>query len=162
MEYILIISAWICGIIGVIGAVAPIIPGPAISFVAIFLLYFCDTIDISVTELLVTGIFMGVVTILDYILPIWFTSLSNGSKHSTRGATAGLLLGLFFSPWGLIIGPVIGAFLGELIAASTTRKALEVAMMSFVGFLVTTGLKLVYCVFVLAAIGWKSLAVLFD
>jgi uncharacterized protein YqgC (DUF456 family) len=50
----------------------------------------------------------------------------------------------FFPPWGLIIGPFIGAFIGELMTHATTGKAFKVAMMSFVGFLLTTGMKIIY------------------
>ena len=58
---------------------------------------------------------------------------------------AGLSAGLFFfPPWGLIIGPFIGAFIGELMTHATTDKAFKVAMMSFVGFLLTTGMKIIY------------------
>jgi uncharacterized protein YqgC (DUF456 family) len=58
---------------------------------------------------------------------------------------AGLIAGLFFfPPWGLIIGPFIGAFIGELMESASKGKALKVALMSFVGFVLTTGMKIIY------------------
>jgi uncharacterized protein YqgC (DUF456 family) len=45
-----------------------------------------------------------------------------------------------------VIGPFIGAFLGELLAHATAGKALRVAMLSFVSFVLTTGLKLIYAI----------------
>ena len=56
-----------------------------------------------------------------------------------------MIAGLFFfPPWGLVIGPFIGAFVGEMMAHASTGKALKVALMSFIGFLLTTGMKIVY------------------
>lgn len=76
---------------------------------------------------------------------MWLTNLSGGGKQATRGSMAGLVAGLFFfPPWGLIIGPFVGAFIGELMEGSSKGKAMKVALMSFVGFLLTTGLKIIY------------------
>ena len=57
-----------------------------------------------------------------------------------------MLAGLFFfPPWGIILGPFIGAFVGEMLNNATTGRAFKVACISFVAFLLTTGLKLIYC-----------------
>ena len=92
---------------------------------------------------------MLVVSLLDYVAPVWLTNKGGGSPSATRGATAGMIVGLFFPPWGLLLGPFFGAFLGELIAHAPAGKALRVALLSFVGFLLTTGFKLAYGVAVL-------------
>jgi uncharacterized protein len=59
------------------------------------------------------------------------------------GSTIGVFAGLFFMPAGLVIGPLAGAFIGEIMHESNLGKAVKVALMSFVAFLLTTGLKLV-------------------
>ena len=69
--------------------------------------------------------------------------------QATRGATAGMVVGLFFPPWGLLLGPFVGALLGELLTHATAGKALRVALLSFLAFLLTTGFKLLYGVAVL-------------
>lgn len=144
MEYVFLVLAIILCIIGIIGAILPMLPGPPISYAGLWMLWIYDNSYVSATTLWVTGIIMVIVTVIDYIAPIWMTDLSGGSKYSTRGATIGLVAGLFFSPWGLIVGPFLGALVGELLAHAQAKKALKVAMMSFVAFLLTTGLKLIY------------------
>lgn len=145
METLLIIIAIVCGIVGLAGSILPALPGAPLSFAGLIALLFCQGADISSTALWISGIFLAIVSILDYIAPIWLTNVSGGSKQATRGSVAGMIAGLFFfPPWGLIIGPFIGAFVGELMAHATTSKALKVAMMSFVGFLLTTGMKIIY------------------
>ena len=145
METLLITGAIICAIIGLAGSILPALPGAPLSFAGLVLLCFCDGADISSTSIWVSAIFLAIVSVLDYVAPIWLTNASGGSKQATRGSIAGLIAGLFFfPPWGLVIGPFIGAFVGELMTHATTSKALKVAMMSFVGFVLTTGMKIIY------------------
>lgn len=145
METLLIILALVCGIIGIAGSILPALPGPPLSFIGLILLVFCDGADISNTTLWISGIFLAIVSILDYVAPIWFTNISGGSKQATRGSIIGLVAGLFvFPPWGLIFGPFVGAFIGELMAHTTKEQAFKVAIMSFLGFLLTTGIKIIY------------------
>ena len=145
METLLIILALVFGIVGLLGSILPALPGAPLSFAGLLLLLPCEGADISSTALWLTGIFLVIVSILDYIAPVWLTNLSGGGKQATRASMAGLLAGLFFfPPWGLIIGPFVGAFIGELMEGASKGKALKVALMSFVGFLLTTGLKIMY------------------
>jgi len=140
---ILLLLAIVLALIGIIGAIVPALPGPPLSFAALLVAYFA-TGEISGTVLLLLFFLTVVVTALDYIAPIWFTKLGGGSKQAVWGSTLGLIAGLFFMPLGLIVGPLAGALLGELIHDSRdTQKAIKVAAWSFVSFLTTTGLKLV-------------------
>ncbi len=144
MDVIVISLALICGALGLLGAVLPALPGPPFSYAGVLLLLLCDAPDLSVTFLAVSGVVMLLITVVDYILPVWFTQLSGGSRESVRGALAGMLVGLFFLPLGIIIGPFIGAFAGEYIVCNRSGKAFKVASLSFVAFIVTTALKIVY------------------
>ena len=145
MDTLLIILALVFGIVGLLGAVLPALPGAPLSYIGLLLLLPCEGADISSVALWVTGIFLAIVSILDYIAPAWLTNLSGGGKQATRGSMAGLIAGLFFvPPIGLIVGPFVGAFIGELMEGSSKGKALKVALMSFVGFLLTTGMKIIY------------------
>lgn len=150
MEYILACLALLSAIVGIVGAIVPALPGPPISFVGLFLLYLCDGSDISVATLITTGIFAALITVLDYIAPIWLTNKRGGTKYGTRGAVVGMIIGLFFGPLGLILGPFIGAFIGEMIARNDVERAFKVAFLSFIAFMLTTGIKLVYCIILFA------------
>ena len=59
----------------------------------------------------------------------------------TIGSGIGLLIGFFFGPIGLILGPFVGALAGELTQDSDVRKAILAAFGSLVGFLAGTMMK---------------------
>lgn len=149
MDFLLQSVAIVCGAVGLLGAVLPALPGPPIAYAGALLLLLCPGAEVSTTFLVVSGIIMLVITVVDYLLPVWFTKMSGGSKESVRGALAGMALGLFFLPWGLVLGPFLGAFAGEYIACNRAGKAFKVASASFIAFLVTTMLKIIYGVVIL-------------
>ena len=89
--------------------------------------------------------FVILVTILDYVVPIMGTKRYGGSKRGVWGATIGVVVGLFFGPLGIIIGPFLGAYIGEITTGKKDREALRAAWGSFMGFLLGVGLKLMVC-----------------
>ena len=149
MDFLLQSVAIVCGAVGLLGAVLPALPGPPVAYAGALLLLLCPGAEVSTTFLVASGIIMLVITVVDYLLPVWFTKMSGGSKESVRGALAGMVLGLFFLPWGLVLGPFLGAFAGEYIACNRAGKAFKVASASFIAFLVTTMLKIIYGVVIL-------------
>ena len=144
MEYAWLVLAIICAVVGLVGAIVPMLPGPPVSYVALWMIWLRDENSVSSTNLWIMGILMVVVSIIDYVAPIWMTKLGGGSKKSMHGATIGLIVGLFCGPWGLILGPFIGALIGELMTNCGFTKALKVASLSFIAFILTTGLKFFY------------------
>ena len=92
--------------------------------------------------LITLGAIAVVVTVLDYIVPVGGTKRFGGSKYGTRGATVGLIIGLFLGPMGIIIGPLLGAFVGEMIFKDDMGYAFKASFGSLLGFLTGIGLKL--------------------
>ena len=141
------VLAVILMLVGVAGCVLPFLPGPPLSYIALLIVAFMDGSQISTNVLIATGVATAIVTLLDYLIPIWGTKWYGGSKQGVWGATVGMVVGIFvFPPFGLIIGPFAGAFIGEMINdSSNTDRALRAAFGSLIGFLVGTGLKVIVC-----------------
>jgi uncharacterized protein YqgC (DUF456 family) len=131
---------------GLVGCVLPLIPGPPLSFVALLLLQGTRFAGFSTKFLLVTAGVTVVVTIFDYILPVWGTKRWGGSRAGVVGAMVGLLAGLFFLPIGIVVGPFAGAVVGEMLSGRDTNAALRSGVGSFIGFLLGTGVKLAVCI----------------
>lgn len=150
MMYVLIVAAILLSLIGIVGAVVPGIAGTPFSFLALLAMSFVDGIDYSARFLLIMGLIGALVFAMDYVVPIWGTKKLGGTKAGVRGSTIGLFLGLFITfvfPIGFIavlLGPFIGAYIGEKSAGTADHLAWKSALGSFVGFLLGTGIKIVY------------------
>jgi uncharacterized protein len=141
-DIILLILGIILMVIGIIGCLVPVLPGPPLSFLGLILLHATHYGSFSKSTLIILAAVTIAATILDYIVPIWGTKKFGGSKYGARGATVGLIIGLFFGPAGIIIGPLVGAIVGELIFRDDFNYALKAGFGSLLGFLTGIGLKL--------------------
>ena len=141
-DYILLILGILLMIVGIIGCLVPVLPGPPFSFLGLILLHISRFGHFSTPTLITMGVITVVVTIMDYIVPVWGTRQLGGSKYGTRGATVGLVIGLFLGPLGIILGPLIGAFVGEMLFKDDINYALKAGFGSLLGFLTGIGLKL--------------------
>jgi uncharacterized protein YqgC (DUF456 family) len=132
-------------IAGIAGCILPFIPGPPLSFLALLIQQFQTSPPYTRKFLWIWAGITLVVTLLDYVIPVYGTRRYGGSQYGVWGCIVGLIFGLWFGPLGIIAGPFVGAFIGELIANNNTDHALRAAMGSFIGFIVGTLLKLIAC-----------------
>ena len=141
-DYILLVFAVLLMLTGIIGCLVPVLPGPPLSFLGLVLLHFTRFAFFPSSLLITMAAIAIIVTILDYIVPVWGTKKFGGSKYGTRGAAVGLVIGLFLGPVGIIVGPFVGALVGELIFRDDLRYAFRAGFGSLLGFLTGIGLKL--------------------
>jgi uncharacterized protein YqgC (DUF456 family) len=141
-DYIFLILGIVLMIIGIIGCLVPVLPGPPLSFLGLISLHLSRFGQFTTSILITLGIITVIVTVVDYIVPVWGTRRFGGSKYGTRGATVGLIIGFFLGPLGIIIGPLIGAFVGEMIFKDDMSYAFKAGFGSLLGFLTGIGLKL--------------------
>jgi uncharacterized protein YqgC (DUF456 family) len=142
VDYLLLTLAIVFMIIGIIGCLVPVLPGPPLSFIGLLILHFTEFAQFRINLLVILGLIAIIVAVFDYVVPIWGTKKFGGTKYGVRGATVGLLIGLFFGPPGIIIGPFIGAVIGELIYKDDLGYAIRAGFGSLIGFMAGIGLKL--------------------
>ena len=144
MDFLLVFFGALFMIAGIAGCVLPVIPGPPLSYIGLLMLHFTTRYQFSTTFLVIWGIVTVVVYVIDYLIPVWGTKRFGGSKRGVWGSLIGLVIGLFFfPPFGIIIGPCLGAVIGELTAGKDHGSALKSGFGSFMGFLLGTLLKLI-------------------
>jgi len=131
---------------GIVGSVAPLLPGPPLSYLGFLIVQLRSDAPFTIKFMLIWAGIVIAVSVLEYMIPIYGTKKFGGSKYGLWGCSIGMIVGLFFGPWGIFLGPFIGAFVGELIANTQSDQAFKAALGSFIGFLFSTMLKLVVSV----------------
>ena len=86
------------------------------------------------------------IQILDYFIPMFGVKRLGGTPWGKWGCIIGTFAGIFlFAPWGVFIGPFVGAVVGELLGGKETKYALKAGFGAFAGFLLGTVLKVAVC-----------------
>jgi len=143
MEWFWITLGVVLTIAGIAGCIVPLIPGPPLSYAALVIIQFALNEPFTGRFMVIWLLLTIAVTLLDYFVPIWGTRKYGGSRSGMWGATIGLIIGIFFfPPMGIVLGPFIGAYAGELIIGKDSATALRSGFGSFVGFVAGTVMKL--------------------
>jgi uncharacterized protein YqgC (DUF456 family) len=150
MEYVFIVIGPILIIAGIIGSVAPGLPGPPLSYLGLIMLELATGERIfSTSFLIVMAVITLAVTIIENLLPILGAKVSGASKAGIWGAVIGLIIGsVFFPPLGLIFGVLIGAIAGEILAGRSGGKALKAGLATFFGNVLSIIVKLALAGFI--------------
>ena len=151
MEYFILIISLLFVLAGIAGSLLPALPGPPLSWIGLLILYTTSGIAFDYWILGITFVLTLIIVILDYVIPAQGTKRFGGSKYGIWGTNIGLVVGIFAPiPLGFIIGPFVGALIGELIYdRSDSKRAVKAATGSFIGFLASTFVKFVFCMVLL-------------
>lgn len=140
---------WLLVAIGMCGCVIPLIPGPPIAFCSLLAAKALgDHVVPSNATLLLTAGITIVVTVLDYIVPVIGAKRFKCSRLGTIGCTVGTVIGLFYFPFGVVAGPILGVLIGESVSGKNLAQASLGAIGSFVGFLFGVIMKLSCCAYI--------------
>ena len=154
MEIFLILLSLTLILLGYVGAFVPGLSGPPLAWLAIFCIYFIPSCDFPTWLLILLGLIALISLVLEWIVPAYGAKVFKGSNYGIWGSYIGLFASLILPiPYGFIIGPFVGAFIGELMFDSKDLlRALKAAFGTFVGFLF--GVILNFAVVSLIALIW--------
>lgn len=153
MDAILVILALIILTIGLLGTVYPALPGLPIMFGGVFLLaYVGDFEVIGSTTLWVLGALTALGMLLDFVASMLGAKFTGASKEALWGTVIGATVGMFFGLPGLILGPLLGASAGELLARKDILRAGTVGIGTFLGYVAGVAAKLGIAVVMLITI----------
>ena len=137
MDIFLLIISFTLMIIGIIGSIVPVLPGPLSSWIGLFILSNVSGVSVSGKLIVICLIIAIGIFILDYIIPIYTSKKFGASKYGIIGASIGIIVGLFFAPFGIFLGAIIGAITGEIILNKNFKKSLKSAFGVFLGFIIS-------------------------
>jgi uncharacterized protein YqgC (DUF456 family) len=144
LEGITIVIASILMLLGLAGSILPVLPGPPLSFIGLFLLALLRHFSPPLTTTFVT--ILAIVTILvivmDYIIPLLGAKRYGASKWEVWGSVLGMAIGIFWSPFAMLVGAFVGAVVVEWLVHKKKREALRAGWGVVMGTLFATILRL--------------------
>ena len=144
IEIVITIVGLLLVILGLVGSVLPILPGPPLGFAGLLLMALVRHFSEPLTPILILALALATlgVIVFDYLLPVLMSKKYGASTWGVWGSVIGMIVGLFFSPLGVLLGAFVGAVVGEWIGHRNQRKALKAGFGVVLGSLLGTVLKL--------------------
>lgn len=126
--------AVVLGLAGLAGAVVPVLPGPPMVFLGLWLGAWVGGYDrVGGLVVLVLAGIMLVAVILDFVASALGARRVGASPLAVGGAVLGAVFGIFFGLLGVILGPFLGAVAGELLARRDLAGAADVGLATWIG-----------------------------
>ena len=115
MDLLLVFVSLLLIFLGIIGSFLPVLPGPPVSWLGLLVLHLTKAIPMDYVFLGITLFVAILIFVLDYIIPSIGTKRFGGSRAGAIGTMIGLFVGILSPiPFGILIGPFVGALIGEI------------------------------------------------
>ena len=145
-------------LVGIAGTVLPGLPGAILVLAGLGLAAWIDGFSrVGLGTLAVLAALTAATYALDLVATAVGARRFGTSWWGVLGAVAGAMVGLFFGPPGLVLGPFLGAFAAELVARRDVRQAGRAGVGAWLGLLLGTAARLAL---VLAMVGIFAVAYL--
>src|SRR5690349_8272717 len=123
-------------IAGIAGTVVPMLPGVPLVFAGMLLAAWADHFQhVGAVTLTFLGVLCALALLIDFVASMLGARRVGASSRALWGASLGTLTGLFFGLPGLLLGPFVGAALGELSAGRELSHATRVGVGTWLGLL---------------------------
>jgi uncharacterized protein YqgC (DUF456 family) len=141
------VLTWIIAILlvaaGLAGLVLPALPGPLLVFAGLFLAAWAEQfVHVGTWTLVVLAVMAALASLADFVAGAFGAKRYGASPRSVAGAALGAIVGIFFGLPGLLLGPFIGALLGELSARRDLAAAGRAGWGATIGLVLGTAAKL--------------------
>jgi uncharacterized protein len=136
MNVLLLLLGLALIVLGVVGLVAPVLPGVAFIYLGIVAVAWAD--DFARIGPLMLAVMLGVTVVAmvaDYLAALFGARKAGASAWGVFGAGVGALAGLFLGLPGVILGPAIGALAFEYLRNPDAKKAMRAGIGGFLGFI---------------------------
>jgi uncharacterized protein YqgC (DUF456 family) len=121
--------------IGLVGIVLPAVPGTILIFAGLVLAAWADGFTrVGAGTLVVLGILAAASYAVDFAAAALGARRLGASRRAMAGAALGTLFGFALGLPGLIVGPFVGAVLGELSATRDLARAGRTGVAAWIGF----------------------------
>ncbi len=154
LDIFLYVLAGLIVLAGLAGSILPALPGIPILFAGLWLAAGVDGYQhVGMWTLLLIALLGVVALVLDFVAGIFGAKRVGARPAALWGSAIGTVVGLFFGLPGLLLGPFIGALLGELASGSSVLRSTHVGVGTWVGLLLGTLAKIVLSFMMLGVFG---------
>jgi|ERR1700676_2508441 uncharacterized protein YqgC (DUF456 family) len=144
MDTFLYVIAAALIVAGLIAAIVPALPGIPLIFAGIWLIAGLDHYHhLGLWWLLGIALIGAIGLTLDLLAGALGAKRAGASPRAVSGALVGTIVGLFFGLPGLLLGPFMGAVLGELTAGNSILRSTHVGVGTWIGLIFGTIVKMV-------------------
>jgi len=128
---------------GVIGLVAPVLPGPPLLFLAVLFASWAEDFSYAgFWTLLIIAILALIAVVLDFTAGSLGAKKFGAGRAASIGAVIGAISGIFFGIAGMIIGPFAGAFIAEFAVQKKIGPAGGAGLGAWFGLIIGTAVKM--------------------
>jgi uncharacterized protein len=154
MHILLYVLAAAVIVVGLVGSIVPVLPGIPLIFAGIWVIAGVDGYHhLGLAWLLGIAAVGAVGLVVDLLAGALGAKRMGASSQAVWGALIGTVIGLFFGIPGLLIGPFLGAVLGELSAGNSVLRSAHAGVSAWLGLIFGTIIKLVSSLVMLALFG---------
>jgi len=130
-------------IAGLAGTIVPALPGVPLVFAGLFIGAWIEGFEVVGWGTLgILAVLTVIAVVVDFVAGAFGTRYMGASVRSFWGATIGAIVGLFFGIPGLLLGPFIGAVLGELSGGANLVGSGRAGVGAWLGIVFATAVKL--------------------
>jgi uncharacterized protein YqgC (DUF456 family) len=128
---------------GLAGLLLPIVPGAPLLFLGLLLGAWAENFRyIGVWTLLILAGMTALTYVVEFAASILGVRKYGGSKRAMLGAALGGIIGIFLGIPGILLGPFVGAVIGELSLQRTLDQASRAGFGTVVGLAIGVAGKL--------------------
>jgi uncharacterized protein YqgC (DUF456 family) len=143
MNALLWIIAGALVVAGIIGTVAPVLPGPVLVFAGLLMAAWIDGFEkVGWAPLVLLGLLTALTFVADIAAAGAGAKKAGASKQAVIGATIGTVVGIFFGIIGIFVGPFAGAAAGEFLAKRDLVRAGKVGYGTLFGLVLGAAMKI--------------------
>ena len=157
-EILLIILGFGLVLASALAVLVPILPGVQFAWMGILIFAIATNFAFITWKILLIFLALVIFTmVLDFVVPILSAKKYKASRYGAFGSVLGGIFGIFIlGPIGVILGPFIGTFLGEILVGKNEKDAAKSAWgTALLSFFAGTAIKFAL---IISMLGYMILA----
>ena len=124
---------------GLIGIIIPILPGSLFVYLGLFIFGIYTNL-IALNTIIILGVLALLLAFINYFIGLWEIKKLGATSYGIWGGVIGIIIGLVFSPFGLIsifICPILGTIIGEVIGGKKLLASTKISLGHLIGYFIS-------------------------